>query len=345
MIIQTGIQTATAATSFAMRVLEAISEPFSIEGHELPTSTSIGIALSDPSAELDDLLPQADQALLKAKQLSRGAFYFHDEKLGKEVQTYLVVRRELEGAIERGEFFLDYQPQISLATGEIVGAEALIRWQHPREGLLPPGYFIPACENTGLIVSLGTWILGEACRQRREWCDGGLRRVPTAVNLSAAQFRDPHFAERLEGVLEQTRIRPHLLELELTETMLMRSEGVRNALFKTHQQGISIAIDDFGTGYSSLQYLREFPVHKLKIAMEFVQGVTEDPNDAAIVAAIISLGHELGLKVIAEGVETAEQAEFLRIHDCDEAQGFYFRRPMDAGGFAELLDDHRPSAP
>ncbi len=337
-IIQVGIDSATGATAFAIRILEAMLAPFRLGQNEVQSSTSIGIALSTLLEDPEDLQLQADRALYKAKEKGRGSFHFHDEKLAQEVQEYVSVRQDLDGAIERGEFFLEYQPQIDLKSGAITGCEALVRWRHPSRGLLPPGAFISVTEKTGLIIPIGAWVLREACRQRRQWCDSGLPQVPVAVNLSAVQFRDPRFSQRLHEVLEKTGIRPGLLELELTETLLMQGpEGVQGILQDSHESGVSIAIDDFGTGYSSLQYLREFPVGKLKIAMEFVQGVTSNTDDAAIVAAVISLGHQLGMTVIAEGVETEEQADFLKKHGCDEAQGFLFSRPVSAETFAKKL--------
>ncbi len=344
-IIQTGVESATGVSAFALRILESLSRPFSVAGHEIHTSTSIGISLSSPEDEPGDLMLQADRALYKAKERGRGNFQFHDEDLAEEVQRYVSLRRDLHGSIERAEFLLEYQPQVDLKSGEIVGSEALVRWQHPQLGLIYPKAFIPVTETTSLIIPLGLWVLEETCRQHREWCDRGLPEVAVAVNLSAVQFRDPHFTKTIDEVLARTGLAAALLELELTETVLMQgSEEVHRALRGVSERGISFAIDDFGTGYSSLRYLREFPVHKLKIAMEFVQGVTDDVDDAAIVEAVISLGHKLGMTVIAEGVETAEQVEFLREHGCDEAQGFYFSRPMKPHDFAELLEDQAASA-
>jgi diguanylate cyclase (GGDEF)-like protein len=338
-VIQTGINGATGASAFAVRVQEAMAAPFTTAEHEIHTTASIGITVSSPGDEPTELLLQADRALYKAKERGRQRFHFHNQELAEEVQRYVSIRRDLRNAVSRDEFFLEYQPQVHLRTGKLVGSEALVRWQHPTRGRLPPGEFIPVTENTGLIVSIGEWVLQEACRQRREWCNGGLTKVPVAVNLSGVQFRDPQFADKLQALLKTTGVRPDLLELELTETILMQgSQTVQQALAQSDKSGISITIDDFGTGYSSLQYLREFPVRRLKIAMEFVQGVTEDPDDDAIVAAVISLGHELGMRVVAEGVETEEQVEFLKAHGCDDAQGFYFSRPLAAEAFAERLN-------
>jgi Amt family ammonium transporter len=338
-IIQTDIHGATGASAFALRIQDAMIAPFTAAENEIHTSTSIGITVSSPGDEPSELLLQADRALYKAKERGRQRFHFHNQELAEEVERYVSIRRDLRDAVGRDEFFLEFQPQVNLRTGDIVGSEALVRWQHPRRGRLPPAEFIPVTENTGLISAIGDWVLEAACRQRREWCDRGLTKIPVAVNLSGVQFKDPRFADKLQTLLETTGVQPDLLELELTETILMQgSQAVQRALTQSDESGISIAIDDFGTGYSSLQYLREFPVSRLKIAMEFVQGVTEDPDDAAIVAAVISLGHELGMRVIAEGVETEEQVEFLKAHDCDDAQGFYFSQPLAAETFAQRLN-------
>ncbi len=337
-IVQAGVRGVTGASAFAVRVLEQMLRPFDVAGHEVLVSTSIGITLSGAATAPEELVKQADRALYKSKELGRGTFRFHDESLAEEVQRYVDVRRDLSGAIERGEFFLLYQPQVDLESGAIVGAESLVRWRHPSRGVITPEEFIPVTEHTAQIIPIGFWVLEEACRQRREWCDQGLAQVPTAVNLSAVQFRDPNFAHKIHRVLETSRVRPELLELELTETLLMRGpDAVRKTLLDSAARGISVALDDFGTGYSSLQYLRQFPIHKLKIAMQFVHGVTDDPDDAAIVSAVISLGHQLGLRVLAEGVETAEQLEFLKAHGCDEGQGFYFSRPLEAAEYAKRL--------
>ena len=337
-IIETDVEGAAAAGSLALRLLDALSRPLTVAGQKIHTSASIGIALSSPGDTGEELMRQADRALYKAKENGRGSFHFHDQELAREVRTYVTLREELFGAIERAELFLEYQPQVELSSGRIVGSEALVRWQHPQRGLLAPGLFIPAAERSGLIIPLGTWVLEEACRQRKRWSDDGVPAVPVAVNLSAAQFQDRRFAESLRRVLRQTGVNPHLLELELTESILMqRSDAILQVLSQANEQGIRFSIDDFGTGYSSLRYLREFPVHKLKIAMEFVHGVTTDSDDASIVSAVIQLGHTLGLKVIAEGVETEAQVEFLLAHHCDQAQGFYFARPIAPDAFAEEL--------
>jgi diguanylate cyclase (GGDEF)-like protein/PAS domain S-box-containing protein len=337
-ILQVGVGSVAGATALAMKLLGAFARPFSVQGHEMRMNTSIGVAVWKPDIEGNELMEQADRALYRAKELGRNTFHFHDEKLAEEVKTYVTIRGDLDRALERDEFLLEYQPQIDLSSGRIVGCEALVRWQHPSRGLLYPNGFIPISEKTGLIVPLGAWILKEACRQRKNWCDAGLPKVSVAVNLSAVQFKDPGFARRVSDILDEIGLDSGLLEMELTESVLMQhSQGVQDGIFQSHERGIKIAIDDFGTGYSSLQYLRQFPVHKLKIAMEFVQGIADSAEDASIVEAVISLGHKLGLKVVAEGVESEEQLDFLQEHDCDEAQGFLFSRPVAPEVFAKQL--------
>jgi diguanylate cyclase (GGDEF)-like protein/PAS domain S-box-containing protein len=313
-ILQVGVASVAGVTAMAMKLLGAFARPFSVQGHEMRMSTSIGVAVWEPGIESNELMEQADRALYRAKELGRSTFHFHDEKLAEEVKTYVTIREDLDRALERDEFLLEYQSQIDLSSGQIVGCEALVRWQHPSRGLL------------------------EAGRQRKDWCDAGLPKVSVAVNLSAVQFKDPGFARRVSNILDEIGLDSGLLEMELTESVLMQhSPGVQDGILQSHARGIKIAIDDFGTGYSSLQYLRQFPVHKLKIAMEFVQGIADSAEDASIVEAVISLGHKLGLRVVAEGVETEEQLDFLREHDCDEAQGFLFSRPVAPEVFAEQL--------
>jgi diguanylate cyclase (GGDEF)-like protein/PAS domain S-box-containing protein len=337
-VLQVGVGSVAGVTALAMKLLAAFTRSFGVRGQEMRMSTSIGVAVWEPDVEPNELMEQADRALYRAKELGRNTFHFHDEKLAEEVKTYVTIREDLDRALERDEFLLEYQPQIDLSSGRIVGCEALVRWQHPSRGLLYPNGFIPISEKTGLIVPLGAWILKEVCRQRKNWCNAGLPEVSVAVNLSAVQFKDPSFARRIFDILDETGLDSGLLEMELTESVLMqRSQGVQDGIFQSHERGIKIAIDDFGTGYSSLQYLRQFPVHKLKIAMEFVQGIADSAEDASIVESVISLGHKLGLKVVAEGVETEQQLYFLREHDCDEAQGFLFSRPVAPEVFAEQL--------
>ena len=337
-LVQTNLTGPTPARALARQVLDTLARPFKVGTHLIHTSATIGIALSTPGADAGELMSQADTALHKTKERGRRTFQFHNEEMAAELQDYVALHHDLHRALAEREFFIEYQPQIALDTGEIIGAEALVRWQHPERGLLQPAEFIPVTESSGLIVPLGAWVLREACRQRRAWSDAGLPEFPVAVNLSAVQFKDPQFADRVAQCLADARLEPELLHLELTESILMEgSRIVTQALERLNEQRVRFVIDDFGTGYSSLRYLRAFPFHKLKIAMEFVQHVSTDSDDASIVDAVISLGHKLGLKVIAEGVDADEQVDFLRAHSCDEVQGFRFSRPLKPEMLVRLL--------
>jgi EAL domain-containing protein (putative c-di-GMP-specific phosphodiesterase class I) len=292
----------------------------------------------DDGHDAETLLRNADSAMYRAKERGHGHYHFFQTDM-----TFLAVEREsledgLRRALERCEFILHYQPKIDLETGMILGAEALIRWQHPNRGLLTPTEFVPIAEDSGLIVPIGQWVLREACRQAQEWQDAGLRPLPVAVNVSAVEFRSPGFLENVRMSLKETRLEPRHLELELTESVLMAHGGATVALLRGLKDlGLQLALDDFGTGYSSLSYLKEFPIDALKVDQSFVRGISDDLRGAPIVVAIISMGKSLKHRVIAEGVETAEQLAFLQAQRCGEGQGFYFSRPLAAEQFASLL--------
>jgi EAL domain-containing protein (putative c-di-GMP-specific phosphodiesterase class I) len=250
------------------------------------------------------------------------------------------IEEDLRGALERHEFVLQYQPKIDLQTGAITGAEALIRWLHPQRGLVAPLMFIPVAEDSGLILPIGTWVRREACRQARAWQDAGFPPLPVAVNISVVEFRDQNFIESVRAILKETRLDPHYLELELTESVLMRhAETSTNLLQQIKSMGVQLTVDDFGTGYSSLSYLRRFPIDALKIDRPFVRDITTNPDDATIVSAVINMGRSLKQRVIAEGVETREQLTFLQNQQCGEGQGYYFSRPVFAQQFEKLLED------
>jgi diguanylate cyclase len=257
------------------------------------------------------------------------------------------IEESLHGALERQEFRLHYQPKVNLKTGAVTGAEALLRWRHPRRRLIQPARFIPVAEDCGLIVPIGRWVLGEACRQIRAWQDAGLPALPVAVNISAVEFQDQSFFENVHSVLKETSLEPHRLELELTESVLMqRAEATISALEILRAIGVRIAVDDFGTGYSNLSYLKRFPIDALKIDQSFVREITSNPSDSTIVTAVINMGRNLKQCVVAEGVETQEQLAFLRTQQCDEGQGYYFSRPLVAEQFVQLLESNvckRPS--
>ncbi len=264
-----------------------------------------------------------------AKESGRNNYQFFTQDMNTRALERLSLERSLRRAIERSELRLHYQPQYDVRTGRIVGVEALIRWEHPELGLIPPGRFMPFAEDIGLILHVGEWVLREACRQNRAWQSQGLPPVRVAVNISALQFRNADFPHEVQTALKQTGLEPRWLVLEVTESVIMQdAERVTDSLEQLKSLGLELAIDDFGTGYSSLSYLKRFPIDKLKIDQSFVRDITSDTDDEAIISAIIGLTRNLGLRTIAEGVETREQLEFLQRHGCDEAQGFLFSRPL-----------------
>jgi diguanylate cyclase (GGDEF)-like protein/PAS domain S-box-containing protein len=328
------------------RLLQGIGAPFSIEGRDVYVTFSIGVAVyPGDGRDPDALLKNADAAMYKAKAQGRNNFQFFTADLNAQASERLDIATELRRALDREELRLHFQPQVELATGRVVGAEALVRWQHPTRGEVPPSKFIPVAEETGLIGAVGDWVLRHAAAQSRVWRNEGLPPVVVAVNLSARQFRDTKLGEKVREVLEEMELNPKSLELELTEGSLMHNpEEATETLRQLKEAGYRIAIDDFGTGYSSLSYLQRFPLDKLKIDAAFVRELPENPDSVAIVLAVIAMGHSLRLKVIAEGVETEQQLEFLRRNGCDEVQGFYFARPMSAPDFSAWARAHQPAA-
>ncbi len=327
------------AAHVADKLLQSLSEPYSIDGFELNITASIGISIyPDDSQDMETLLKNADAAMYYAKQYGRNRYQFFTQEMNGRAYEYLMMQNHLRRALERGEFELNYQPQVDLKKGTIVGAEALIRWRHPELGLVSPGQFIPMAEENGLIVPIGDWVMQEACQQNRRWQEAGLPPLPVAINLSAAQFRKENFHDCVERALHENGLSPSYLELELTEgTVMQNAEDTILMLQELKAMGVRLSIDDFGTGYSSLSYLKRFPIDKLKVDRSFVQDVTSNDGDAEITRAIIGMAHGLGLKVIAEGVEHEDQLKFLRWQKCDDMQGFYFSRPLQAEAFQELL--------
>jgi EAL domain-containing protein (putative c-di-GMP-specific phosphodiesterase class I) len=276
--------------------------------------------------------------MYQAKENGRQSYQFFKPAMKVRAVERQSVEESLRRALQRREFKLQYQPKIDLRTGAITGAEALLRWIHPTRGLVSPVRFIPIAEDCGLILPIGAWVLREACTQARDWLDKGLNFSTIAVNVSAMEFRDDHFLEGVFKILRETGLDPKYLELELTESVLMkRADSTASILQILRERGVKIAIDDFGTGYSSLSYLRKFPVDALKIDQSFVRQISTVGDDTTIVTAVIGMARSLKLRVVAEGVETLEELEFLRAHRCDEAQGFYFSRPLPPAHFAELL--------
>jgi diguanylate cyclase (GGDEF)-like protein/PAS domain S-box-containing protein len=328
------------AALLANRLLRAISKPFSVHGNEICSGASIGIAVfGSYTRDPESLLSHADMALYRAKAEGRGTYRFFTDAMDTEVRARVTLGAELREAVAAGQLFLVYQPQVETATGRITGLEALVRWRHPRLGIVGPCEFIPVAESAGLIVALGEWVLREACRQTKAWLDAGIAPEVTAVNLSAHQFKTPEKLESdIVAILADAGLPPRYLALELTESVLMEASRVNNdVLLRLRERGLRIAIDDFGTGYSSLDYLRRFPVDQIKIDKSFIVDLATKPSNAAIVKAAIGLARELNIDVLTEGVETAEQLELLKKWGCREVQGYYFARPMPVEDVAKLL--------
>jgi diguanylate cyclase (GGDEF)-like protein/PAS domain S-box-containing protein len=329
LVMLNGVRDAADAAVAAERMLEALHRDFEVNGQTLSVGCSIGISMfPEHGSDGDTLIRNADRALYSAKSNGRGSVCFFTGEMDAQAVERLALEKNLRLALERNEFFLEYQPQVEIATGQITGFEALLRWQQPQMGLIPPAKLIPIAENSGLILPIGEWVLWTACMQARRWLDDGLFAVPVAVNVSALQFRQEGFVSLIRRVLAETGLPPHLLELELTESLLFSNVDVIPATMRElEEMGLKLAIDDFGTGYSSFSYLRRFRVTKLKIDRSFIRDLALD-SDAAITAAIINMGHSLKLEVVAEGVEEEAQMCFLREHGCDQMQGYYFSRPL-----------------
>lgn len=327
------------AAKIAQRILAAFKPSFDLDGHQLHISSSIGISVSPYDGEEGEtLIKNADAALYRAKQQGRNNYQLYTKALNSKAEELLTLENRLHRALEQGEFLVHYQPQVNTSTGEIIQLEALVRWQHPDIGLVSPATFIPLAEETGLIVPIGEWVLKTACAQNKAWHDAGLPPVCVAVNLSARQFQQPNLVEMVGRILSETGLDPRFLELEITESSVMGNMDFSRAMLRDlHNMGVGISMDDFGTGYSSLLYIKNFPLHGLKIDQSFVRDLTTDPNNAAIVTAVIALGHGLNLSVVAEGVETEEQKDFLRSLQCEVMQGYLFSRPLSVSDATKLL--------
>jgi diguanylate cyclase (GGDEF)-like protein/PAS domain S-box-containing protein len=340
-VVQTELTDPQDATILAQKLIDALGRPFQLAGHEVRTGATIGVAVyPHDGTESAQLLQNADFALYAGKAKGQNTFEFFDADMRATLAARKKLEEDLARAVERQEFMVYYQPRIDLAGGLIIGVEALVRWRHPERGIVSPGEFIPVAETSGLIRPLGEWVLRTACADTAAWREAGLPPLSVAVNLSAAQFHHTDLVGLVSQVLDSSGLTPGQLELEITETMMMneRDTKVVPTLRQLRDLGIQISIDDFGTGYASLTYLRQFPVTKVKIDMSFVQGITHDPADKAIVEAVIRLGHGLKLEVTAEGVETEDQAALLSEWNCDEAQGYLFSRPVPADELTALLE-------
>ena len=333
---------ADAISTVAEKIIEAMQMPFEVEGHTLSASLSLGIAVfpadgTDPDA----LIRKADAAMYHAKEAGRNTYRFFSERMNIDSAENLKLRTDMRRAIEQNEFVLHYQPQIDLASGAVVGVEALIRWHHPELGLTPPGRFIPIAEACGSIVPIGEWVLHEACRQAAAWQAEGLPCMLMAVNLSAVQFRRGNLEETINRALSNSGLAPRWLELELTESILLQDTALMLQLIQRPKAiGISLSIDDFGTGYSSLSYLRELDANKLKIDQSFIRDMVHNAGNASIVRAVVQMARSLGLRTIAEGVEEPLVIDLLRECGCDEAQGYHFAHPMPAEACAAFIREH-----
>ena len=323
----------------ASRMLKAVAEAHSIDQHDLHVTTSIGVSIfPEDGRDAQTLIQNADTAMYQAKENGRQSYQYFKPEMNARAVERQSLEESLRRALLRDELSLHYQPKINFKTGAITGAEALLRWNHPTRGMVPPATFIPVAEDCGLIVPIGKWVLRQACAQAQAWATAGLPPTSIAVNVSARQLRDAGFLEGLFAILGQTGLDPRSLELELTESVLMTHAESAAAILKTVRAwGIQVAVDDFGTGYSSLSYLRKFQIDALKIDQSFVGAITAVDSDTSIVTAVLSMARSLNLRVVAEGVETMAQSSFLRSHECDEAQGYYFSRPVPSDRFASLL--------
>lgn len=338
-VIQKGLAHPEDAALLATRILEEAGRPFSLAGHEIVTSLSIGISLCPQDGDdAGALLKNADAAMYRAKEKGRNGYQYYSNEMTAAGVERLQLESDLRLALQRDELRVHYQPQVDLATGRIVGAEALVRWQHATRGMVPPAVFIPMAEDSGMIGRIGEWVLNTACRDARAWQLQGLPPLRVAVNVSGRQLAHDDVAERVAVALRSAGLDATWLEVEVTESVVMQDAARAISTLNTlKEMGVALAIDDFGTGYSSLSYLKRFPIDKLKIDKSFVDGMVEDPGDAAIAIAIIAMAHSLRHTVIAEGVETEAQVDFLRVQGCDEAQGYYFCRPLAAPAFTEFL--------
>ncbi|MGB5160581.1 MAG: EAL domain-containing protein [Thermoanaerobaculia bacterium] len=338
-VLQPDIAGRKNAANLAERLLRAFSDSFDVGSQEVSVETSIGISVSNgETTSKSEFIREADLALYRAKSEGRNTFRFFKDEMNIEIQRRMSLARDMHGAVQRNELFLEYQPQVSLGERRIVGIEALLRWRHPELGILEPTEFVPIAESVGLIVEVGEWVLQAACRQAKNWQNRKLPALPVAVNISAAELRDSRFVSRVSRILAETGLEPQYLELELTERVLMEGkDAVERTLETLSELGVRISLDHFGTGYASLDYLRSHPLSKVKIDQSFVQDMETNIKNATIVGAIIDLAAKLDLQVTAEGVEAADLVQCLIDEGCDEVQGFYFSRPVSAERLEQLL--------
>jgi diguanylate cyclase (GGDEF)-like protein len=346
-LIATSIGEPAEAQQLASSVIAALAAPVRIAGIDIHTSPSIGIAVYPADGvSIDSLLAHADAAMYAAKEQGRGNAQRYTTGMHSGAENSIQLESDLHAALSAKQFELYYQPKVDARTGAVRSAEALIRWIHPQRGTVSPADFIPLAEECGLIGAVGEWVIREACRQARAWADAGVPRLRVSVNLAASQFRDSGLVDTIRSALDEADLEAHYLEVELTESAVMTNpEQSVQILEQLSAMGVLVSVDDFGTGYSSMSYLRRFPIDKLKIDRVFISEIVSRPEDASIVLAIVSLAHSLRLKVVAEGVETLEQLDFLKAAGCDEYQGFHFSRPLPAAAFEHLMRRSRETAP
>jgi len=337
------IRHADDAANTANRMLKGVMASHSVDGRELHVTASIGISVyPDDGCNAESLIKNADVAMYQAKESGCRSYRFFKPEMNVKAVERQSLEHDLRSALDKKELMLHYQPIVSLKSGTITGAEALLRWTQPRRGSVPPAMFIPVAEDSGLILPIGAWVLRDACTQGKAWADAGLSPLTISVNVSALQIRSDNFLANLLAVLDETGLNPGSLNIEMTESGLMERAKFGSAILTSlRDKGIQVSVDDFGTGYSSLSYLRKLPIDTLKIDQSFVRQISTTPDDTTIVSAIISMGRSLRLKVVAEGVESVEDVAFLKKQECDEAQGYYFSRPIPADEFASLLRDQR----
>jgi diguanylate cyclase (GGDEF)-like protein len=331
------------AREIASKIVKSLREPIVVDGHELHITTSVGISVyPEDSEEIDSLLQFADMAMYHAKESGRNTFTFYNPSINVSSLERMKLENWLRQTIRRGELFVQYQPQVEIRSRRIAYAEALVRWNHPDRGPLPPQEFIPLAEETGFITDIDEWVLRTVCAQARSWKDAGLYSFCVTVNLSARQFQCPDLVGRISAILRETGMEPGCLNIEVTETTAMSNiERTASQLRELSGMGVHISIDDFGTGYSSLNYLKKLPIERLKIDKSFIRDIAKSPDDRAIIGAVTSMARKMGIKTVAEGVETEEQLEFLRSSGCDEAQGFLFSPPLPPEEFSELVKSRR----
>ncbi|CAN1212097.1 GGDEF domain-containing protein [Tumidithrix helvetica PCC 7403] len=343
LILLPEIRGAEDAISVAQKILKGLETAFILNEQEVHIGASIGISFyPNDGTDPETLMKNADTAMFRAKEQGRNHYQLYTHVIGMSVFEHAFMENSLRRALHQSEFCLFYQPQVDLHSGQIVGMEALVRWQHPDLGLVYPGQFIPQAEEYGLIVPLGEWVMRQACSQNKSWQDMGLLPISMAVNFSVRQFQSPTFVDTVAQILEETGLDPKYLELEITEGVVMKDENIAIALLQhLHEMGIQISIDDFGTGYSSLSHLKQFPVGKIKIDVSFIRDINISSDDAAITTAIVAMAHSLKLKAIAEGVETVDQLKFLQALKCDAMQGFLFSKPVPADEATKMLVEKR----